>query len=187
MNSLEKFLYAPFGNNIIIGPHIKDQLNFLKGILPEEFKGREMFDLGCGDGKVTVLLAEIFQPQKIFGCDVEESLVKKARKRGIEARVIDLEKEVPKGELAVIWGVLHHLKDPQKILEKIKNNFQFILIREPLKEQKALHHFKVLSLLEMGDPFEKEKIKRILDDVLGDYQSFERNGAVMALWSAPKM
>ena len=56
-----------------------------------------------------------------------------------------------------------------------------------MKEQKALHHFKVLSLLEMGDPFEKEKIKRILDDVLGDYQRFERNGAIMALWSAPKM
>lgn len=186
MINLEKFIYAPFGNNIIIGSHIKDQLNFLKEILPEEFKGREMFDLGCGDGKVTILLTEIFQPKKVFGCDIEESLVRRARKRGVEAKVVNLEKEIPKGELAVVWGVLHHLKDPKKVLEGIKNNFQFFFMREPLKEQAASPRFKVSNILEMGDPFEKEKIKKILDDVFENYQSFEKNGAIMAMWKKEK-
>lgn len=187
MNNLEKLLYAPFGNNIIIGPHIKDQLNFLKEILPEEFKEREMYDLGCGDGKVTILLKEIFHPKKVFACDAENSLVKKAKKKGIEAKIVDLEKEIPEGELAVMWGVLHHLKNPKETLERIKNNFQFFFLREPLKKEGRGSELKISNILELGRPFHREEIKKMLDEVFGNnYQVFERSGAIMVLWEKEK-
>lgn len=152
---LETFLYLPFGNNIIIGNHIKEQLKFLKEIIPNEFKNREMYDLGCGDGKITILLQEIFKPTKVFGCDLNPSLVKKSRKRGIESIVLDLNKEVPKGELAVIWGVLHHLENPKKTLIRIKNNFKYIFLKEPIKN----------SLMELGLPFQKEEIERLIKEI----------------------
>lgn len=187
MNNLEKILYAPFGNNIIIGKHIKDQLNFLKKVLPEEFKGKEIYDLGCGDGKVTILLKEIFQPKKVFAVDVEEGLIKKAQKRGINAKIMNLEKEMPKGELAVMWGVLHHLKNPKEVLERIKNNFQYFFLREPLrKEGYGSERLKISNILELGKPFEKKEIKKILNEVFENCQVFEYNGAIMMLWRKEK-
>ena len=59
---MERLAYLLFGNNIIIGPHIRKQLSFLKEIVPTTFLRRQMDDLGCGDGKVTVLLKDIFLP-----------------------------------------------------------------------------------------------------------------------------
>ncbi|HOK35103.1 MAG TPA: class I SAM-dependent methyltransferase [Candidatus Pacearchaeota archaeon] len=182
MNNLEKFLYTPFGNNIIIGSHIKDQLTFLKKILPEDFRKREMYDLGCGDGKVTILLTEIFQPKKVFACDIEESLIKKARKRGINAKVMNLEEEMPNGELAVMWGVLHHLKNPKEVLKRIKNNFQYFFLREPLKKEGDNSKLNISNILELGKPFRKEEIKKILDEIFENCEIFEYNGAIMMLW-----
>ncbi|MCZ2846314.1 MAG: methyltransferase domain-containing protein, partial [Candidatus Bathyarchaeota archaeon] len=113
----EKLLYSFFGNNIIIGEHIQEQLKFLKRFLPEEFKGKEMHDLGCGDGKVTILLEDIFKPKQCSGYDVNQNLVRLARRRGVQASNLDLEKVIPGGELAVVWGVLHHLRSPSKFLK----------------------------------------------------------------------
>jgi len=44
---------------VVIDSHIKRQLEFLKEKAPPGFKYRQMDDLGCGDGKVTLLLKEI--------------------------------------------------------------------------------------------------------------------------------
>ena len=174
--NLEKILYAPFGNNIIIGSHIEEQLKFLEEIVPSDFKGKEMYDFGCGDGKITKRLKDIFQAKKVLGFDVNPSLVKRAKKRGIRAEVLDLERwakegEDQKGELAVIWGVLHHLKNPKEVLKKIKNNFQYLFLREPLLGKRK-------PLFELGSPFEKEKFKKDLDEILKNYKDYEYN----SLW-----
>ena len=178
--NLEKILYAPFGNNIIIGSHIEEQLKFLKEIVPSDFKGKEMYDFGCGDGKITKRIKDIFQAKKVLGFDVNPSLVKRARKRGIRAEVLDLERwakegKDQKGELAVIWGVLHHLKNPKGVLEKIKNNFQYLFLREPLLGKRK-------PLFELGSPFEKEKFKKDLDEILKNYKDYEYKGAIFVFW-----
>jgi len=172
--ALENLFYAFLGNNIIIGHHIKEQLRFLREILPEDFKEREIHDLGCGDGKVTIYLKEIFEAKHCYGFDVNERLVSLACKRGIEAKTLDLEKEVPRGELAVIWGVLHHLKSPRKVLKEIKNNYQRAFIREPLKGG--------LTLLELGKPFEEEVIKRYLRESFENYKSYIYKNAIFIFW-----
>ena len=59
---IERFAYCFFGNNVIIGPHIRKQLKFLREIIPPTFQRRQMDDLGCGDGKITLRLKEIFLP-----------------------------------------------------------------------------------------------------------------------------
>ena len=174
--NLEQFLYLPFGNNIIIGNHIKEQLKFLSKIVPKEFKEKEMYDLGCGDGKITTLLQEIFEPSKISGCDVNFGLVRRAKKRRIVSEVRDLESSVPKGEFAVVWGVIHHLKNQIEILKKIKENFQFLFLREPLVTEGKK------SFLELGEPFEKKRIKKMCKEVFGEYKDYEYKGAYFLFW-----
>ena len=128
----ENLAYSLFGNNLVIGAHIKKQLTFLQEIVPAGLQGRHMDDLGCGDGKVTLLLGEILRPAKLRGFDVNPGLVKRAKSRGIDAGTIDLDKEVPGGELAVLWGVMHHLRDFESCLCRVKQSYSMVLIREPV-------------------------------------------------------
>ncbi len=129
---IERLAYF-FGNRVVIGSHIKRQLKFLKEKAPPGFKYRQMDDLGCGDGKVTLLLKEIFLPTRLRGFDINPHLVKRARNRVIEAEVKDLEKDMPTGELAVMWGVLHHIEDMEGCFRRVKENYALIFIREPIK------------------------------------------------------
>ena len=170
----EKLFYLFFGNNIVIGRHIKEQLGFLGKIVPEEFKGKEMHDLGCGDGKVTLILKDIFKPKSCIGYDVNKKLVELAQKRGIKTEVLDIEKKIPCGELAIIWGVLHHLNPPYKVLDKIKNNYEYLFLREPLK--------KGIALFELGKPFKKEVIEKHLKESLGQCKSYIYQNAIFVFW-----
>lgn len=131
--SLENLAYSFFGNNLLVGRHIKRQLAFLRDIVPPSFQRRRMDDLGCGDGKTSLLLRDIFRPTSLRGFDVNPGLVTRARSRGIDAEVGDLNENVPTGELAVLWGVLHHLRDRERCLGRLKENYPLIFIREPVK------------------------------------------------------
>lgn len=173
---IQGLFYLPFGNNFIVGSHIKKQLKFLNEIIPQEFKGKELYDLGCGDGKITLKFKKIFKPKKIYGCDVRSSLVWRAKKRGIEAKVFDLEKEVPKGELAVFWGVLHHLKNKEKVLKKVKDNFQYLFLKEPLIVKNKR------TFLELGKPFFKKDIEIMLKNVFGEFQEYEYQNSILVFW-----
>ena len=64
-----------------------------------------VYDLGCGDGKVTLLLKEVFRPTELRGFDINPRLVKRAGKKGIKAEVKNLDEEMPQGELAVVWDL----------------------------------------------------------------------------------
>ena len=147
------------GYNLFIGWHIKKQLDYLQGILPPGFKHRQMDDLGCGDGRITLLLEAIFQPSSLRGFDVNPSMVRRARKRGVKAEVKNLNVEVPSGELAVIWGALHHLNDMESRLDRIKQNYDLIFIREPLNN-------KGIRLLETGHPLRREELEPVLQKCL---------------------
>lgn len=156
---VEGMTYLFFGNNLVIGKHIRRQLDFLQDILPSELRNRQMDDLGCGDGKVTVLLKEILQPSKLRGFDVSQNLVHRAIRRGIDAGNIDLNSYVPHGELAVVWGVLHHLKNPRHCVAQLKNNYPLIFIREPIKT-------KAFNGMELGHPMRMRELSDMINEIL---------------------
>lgn len=155
--------YYVFGNNWVIGRHIKKQLLYLKSILPQGLLNREVDDLGCGDGKVTLLLQEILNPSKLRGFDVNNGLIKRARNKGIDAQALNLDEAVPCGDMAVLWGVLHHLKDPGLCLRRLKGNYPLIFIREPIRTG-------LLKGLELGDPMRINELTSLLDTSLPGYQ-----------------
>jgi hypothetical protein len=151
---IQRGIYFLFGTNLVIGRQIKAQLKWLDGQLPEEFKGRELDDLGCGDGKITVRLKTLFKPKRLRGFDVNPGLVLRAKLRGVEAEVMDLDRRLPNGELAVMWGVLHHLKNREDCLRRISQNYPLAFIREPIKN-------KAFDGLEMGSPLIKNEIEAL--------------------------
>jgi hypothetical protein len=150
--NIQKVVYFLFGTNFVIGRQIKSQIRWLNEQIPAEFRGRELDDLGCGDGKITLRLKELFQPSSLRGFDVNLGLVMRARMRGIEAETLDLDARLPRGELAVMWGVLHHLKDKEACLKRISENYRLAFIREPLKN-------RAIDGLEMGKPLIKSEIE----------------------------
>ncbi|MBA7660955.1 hypothetical protein ES703_68961 [subsurface metagenome] len=177
---IERLAYFFFGNNVIIGPHIRKQLQFLKEIVPSDFQQREMDDLGCGDGKVTLLLKDIFQPRRLRGFDINPGLVRRARNRGIEAEVKNLNDNLPTGELAVMWGVLHHLKDRERCLKRVKANYPLIFIREPVKSG-------VTNWLELGHPPKKKEIERLVKEHLANSQVFYCGDNIFIFYVSPKL
>ncbi|MFC1967090.1 class I SAM-dependent methyltransferase [Chloroflexota bacterium] len=176
--NIESLAYFLFGNNAVIGAHIKKQLKFLEEIVPPSFKQREMDDLGCGDGKITVLLRDIFQPTNLRGYDVNHGLVKRACQRGIDASSCNLEETMPSGELAVIWGVLHHLKDRESCLRKIIANYPLVFIREPLQGS-------ALKWLELGNPLNKETVAGWVNEHLKDAKTLHSDNNVFIFYTAP--
>jgi len=168
------------GYNIIIGSHIRKQLEFTKEIIPPYFKHRQMDDLGCGDGKVTVLLKEIFLPKRLRGFDINPRLVRRARDKGIEAEVINLGEAMPQGELAVMWGVLHHLQDREGCLRKVKENYDLVFIREPIKTG-------FINWLELGHPLRKQAIECLVKEYLASSQVFYCGNSILIFYASPKL
>ena len=176
---LEKLAYSFFGNNLVVGTHIKKQLTFLREIVPAELQQREMHDLGCGDGKVTTLLEEIFLPRELHGFDINPALARRAQNRGIDAGIIDLDREVPGGgELAVLWGVLHHLQDFESSLRRVKENYPLVFIREPVRTG-------ITPGLELGHPLRLKEIIRLLDRHLTGSQVHFCDNSVMVFYACP--
>jgi len=152
-----------FGNNWVIGKHIKKQLQFLESVLPQWMLNREVDDLGCGDGKVTVLLQKILQPSKLRGFDVNNGLVKRAIELGINAQPLNLDDQVPHGDMAVVWGVLHHLQDPALCLRRLRENYPLIFIREPIRTG-------LLKGMELGNPMRLNELTSLFNDYLPGHQ-----------------
>jgi SAM-dependent methyltransferase len=137
----------------------------LESRLPPEFHSRNLDDLGCGDGKITLKLKEVFRPRQLRAFDVNPALVKRARQKGIEAEIQDLDAGLPNGELAVMWGVLHHLKDHETCLKRIRDNYSMAVIREPIKN-------KPIKGLEMGQPLVKEEIESLVQKYFPEAWTF---------------
>ena len=175
---LENVAYCLFGNNVIIGPHIRRQIDFLKGVVPAVFRHRQMDDLGCGDGKVTLLLKDIFLPSRLRGFDVDAGLVRRARRRGVEAGVGNLEGDIPTGELAVLWGVLHHLQDCGVCLKKLRDSYPLIFIREPLRSS----YFR---WLELGHTLRKAEIEALVNEYLPGSQVYYCGNSIMVFYVSP--
>lgn len=168
-------MYYFFGNNVVVGSHIKKQLDYLRRIVPDDFKHRDTHDLGCGDGKITVILNDIFQPSKFKGYDICPELVKRTKDKGIEAEVKDLGNGLPGGEVAIMWGVLHHIDDMAACLRKTRECYEYIFIREPLRK-------KHKDLLELGHPMYEDELNRLVQETLPGSRIFTFNNAMFIFY-----
>jgi hypothetical protein len=175
---MERVVYRIFGTNFFIGNQIKTQIRMLATWVPPEFKNRQMDDLGCGDGKITLRLKEVFQPRRLRGFDVNASLVRRACKIGVDARLQDFSTGLPSGELAVMWGVLHHLKDRESCIKRIKENYAMAFLREPLRNNP-------IAGFEMGRPLIKAEIDDLTQKYFPGARSFSYGHCIFIFYVTP--
>lgn len=134
---------------------------FIKQNIPPQFFDKNISDFGCGDGGNTLRVQEVFEARKITGYERNKHLVQKARAKKLRIKQIDLNKSIPKGELATLTFALHHLKNPEKVLLTVKNNFEYVFLCEPCND---LYH----RLFDAGNPLSRKEWISVFDKVFGE-------------------
>lgn len=168
-----KIGYLLIGNsvaNLLSKPYF----GFLKDRVPPEFLGKEISDLGCGDGFSTRRIGEVFRAKSIKGYEINDHLVEKARKRGLAVEKMDLEKQIPKSEMATVWGIVHHLKDKEAFLKRICSNFDYAVFNEPIKDRWAF--------LDGGEPLVEEEWGNLFRKVLGGCRTLRFKNQLFVFW-----
>ena len=164
----------PLLGNLVANLHSKKYFDFIADKIPPEFLNRGISDLGCGDGFATEKIKLLFKARSIKGYEINKYLADKARKRGLKVEYLNLEKEVPKGEMAVVWGVIHHLTNQEEIVRKIRSNFRFAVFNEPIKS--------LWAFLDGGEPLTDSAWKSLFSKTLSDCKFLKFNDNLFVFW-----
>lgn len=87
------------------------------------FHAEKVLDVGCGDGDVSVMIQNVLRAREIHGLEISASAVERACKKGIIAKVCDVENEkfpYPDGyfDLVYLGEIIEHVFDPEHLLEE---------------------------------------------------------------------
>jgi len=108
--------------NFVLAQPVIELLN------PQE--DEKILDLGCGDGTLAIKIEK--SNAKVIAVDLSQNMVKKTKKRGIEAYLMDATELNFKNEFDAVFSnlVLHWVKDSQMAIKKVhnslKNNGRFV-------------------------------------------------------------
>jgi ubiquinone/menaquinone biosynthesis C-methylase UbiE len=58
-----------------------------------EHRFDRILDVGCGDGRFTVLIGKACKAKEVYGVDISEKGVEMARKNGVKAFIVDVDEE----------------------------------------------------------------------------------------------
>lgn len=102
-------------------------LNRARIISKDIGRNKKILDIGCGDGTIIDYISKNNSPEQIIGIDISEYAVEYVKKRGYDAKVLDvLSKDFEKllktnnFDYIIITEVLEHIQDPEKVIENIK-------------------------------------------------------------------
>ena len=151
--------------------------DFIESKVPSNFLGKEICDLGCGDGSNTTRLRKIFKPKSITGYERNEYLIKRAMEKGIVIRKIDLNQEMPRGEMATFTFSLHHLKDKEKALKLATENFKYLFLCEPVKD---LYH----ALFDGGRTLSKNEWLSLFSKILKRYKLYQHKSSLIVFYNS---
>ena len=102
-------------------------------------KKKYLIEFGCGVFQSSLGIKKNKMPKSYIATDTSKKIIREAKKNDNRPtyKVIDLEKKIidkKKYDVIVLKGVLHHTKDPENILKKLKSILKpkgIIIISEP--------------------------------------------------------
>ena len=82
--------------------------------------GERILDLGCGDGALTIELSK--RGCRVLGVDSSPAMVAAARRRGVEAQVIDGQRLRFNNEFDAVFSnaALHWMSDPESVIKGVR-------------------------------------------------------------------
>lgn len=144
----------------------KGDYTYLSTIIPKGFLYKDISDLGCGDGTNTLKIKELFKGTSVVGYERNTFLIDRASKKGLNVITFDLNMSIPKGELAVFSRSLHHFPNKEYVLTRVKRNFKYIFLFEPIKD--VFH-----ALFDGGTPLSRVDWIKLFDKVLVKYTLYQ--------------
>ncbi|RLE90890.1 MAG: class I SAM-dependent methyltransferase [Thermoprotei archaeon] len=109
--------------DVMASATLQDLTSLIKALshIKKEGSFRRMLDLGCGYGGLTKYVADFLGIYEIYGIDIDEQRLEKAKKRGIKVYKVDLNNEplpFPNNYFDVVtsFGVLEHLTSYDNII-----------------------------------------------------------------------
>jgi ubiquinone/menaquinone biosynthesis C-methylase UbiE len=97
---------------------LDSELNRIR--LPSESK---FLDVGCADGDVTIFIADKLGIKWVYGVDIDEEALKKAKERIIAFKVDVSKEKLPFPDetfnLCTLLSVIEHLENPDNALKEI--------------------------------------------------------------------
>ena len=111
------------------GYYVPERLKAVVSMIPDEKRRLKIFDMGCGEGALGMLLREKFKDLYSVGCDISEKTVNLAAPFYDRAAQLDLENDDLEEKLGneifdyiVCVEILEHLMYPDRALRKLKNH-----------------------------------------------------------------
>lgn len=110
---------------ILAGKNFLDQIKINLIIKNLKCELRSYMDVGCGDGKFLKLLEKKYQikPEKIYGVELNEGLVKQLKKENYVAINSSIEniKRIKTSSISLItmFHVIEHVSDPKIVIKKL--------------------------------------------------------------------
>lgn len=149
----------------------------IRELIPEEFLYKDISDLGCGDGTNSLRIKDIFQAKSVIGYERNPYLAQRARAKGLIIKPIDLNREIPSGEMATFSFALHHIRDKDKVtvLKKAADNYVYVFLIEPLRD---LYHL----LFDAGYPLKKKEWIKVFDEALGNYKLYHQGNNLIVFF-----
>ncbi len=103
-----------------------------------KIKGKNIIDVGCGDGTYTQEWYKLGKPKSIFALDPSKDAIRSAKKNNSYKKCVTYKVgniyKLPKDriyDIAIVRGVLHHLYEPEKAMYELSKVAKKVILIEP--------------------------------------------------------
>ena len=91
--------------------------------LLRDIKAKSLLDLGCGSGNLTLRIAQVIEANEVYGIDIDDEALRKAKIKGIKTIKVDLSKEyipLPNESIDIVTAleVIEHLLNPDHMIKE---------------------------------------------------------------------
>lgn len=143
-------------------------------------EGKDVIDIGCGDGTYSLELFHMGKPRSIFGFDPSRMAIKLAKTKitdlgRINFGIRNIYTYLPrkKYDVAIVRGVLHHLYKPEVAIGQIAKYARLVIVVEPNG------YNPVLKIIENVSRYHREHEEKSYPPFLLDYWIKKHDGSII--------